>query len=362
MANVLDWPREYSAEVLSRVVESLRRGGLVIIPTDTVYSVIAPASAAGAVRSLRDLSDRTALALTEPAELHDWLPYLDGLAERLANHCWPGPLTLQSRAGIRAGLLARLPGEVQGLLLHEGYLSVRCSNHPIVGQLTRLAKEPLVLGELPGVARLEDLPESLKERAEVVINDGLTSLGQPASVVRVEGRRWELVQPGILSAELLADLALCRIVFVCTGNTCRSPLAMALCRRLLAEKLGCNVSDLTAQGFQVYSAGLAAIMGAEASAESVEIAQEMGADLIGHRSSPLTAELLGRADFLFAMTRGHLRLLEGLELDFGPMPRLLSPGGEDVFDPIGAATEVYRQCGQQILEYLRARLPELVEG
>src|SRR5262249_43476051 len=107
----------------------------------------------------------------------------------------------------------------------------------------------------------------------------------------------------------MADDFSCHILFVCTGNTCRSPLAQAMCARLLADRLGCEPADLPARGFSVQSAGLAAMIGAEATAEAVAVAREMGADLSGHKSQPLTRELLAQTDLLFTMTQAHLHIL-----------------------------------------------------
>jgi L-threonylcarbamoyladenylate synthase len=165
----------------------------------------------------------------------------------------------------------------------------------------------------------------------------------------------------VLEREILADLAQCRILFVCTGNTCRSPLAMALCRSLLAQRLGCAIGELAERGFLVLSAGLAAIMGDVASPEAVEVVREMGGDLEEHRSQPLTMDILAQADCLFTMTNSHLRMLQSLSQPAGPVPCMLSPAARDVTDPIGYDIGVYRQCARQILDCLEERLPYLLE-
>jgi len=108
----------------------------------------------------------------------------------------------------------------------------------------------------------------------------------------------------------------------------------------------------------VLSAGIAAMIGEEAAPEAIETARELGADLTGHRTQPLTREVLAQADHVVAMTRGHLRALARAG-NSGPVPRLLSGDGTDVGDPIGAPPEIYRQCAQQILGHLEALLPEL---
>lgn len=153
-----------------------------------------------------------------------------------------------------------------------------------------------------------------------------------------------------------ADVTPRSILFVCTGNTCRSPLAAALCRRLLAERLGCDVSELPARGFTVESAGLAAVPGVPATPEAVAVAAELGADLAGHLSRPLYPEALAAASDVLAMTHGHAMALAFRYPGLGPPARLL--GESDLDDPIGGDLTLYRACAAAIHAQLRRHLAE----
>jgi protein-tyrosine-phosphatase len=157
----------------------------------------------------------------------------------------------------------------------------------------------------------------------------------------------------------LRHMTACRILFVCTGNTCRSPLAEALCTKLLAERLGCAPEALPERGYEIGSAGLAAYPGNPASVEAVDVARELGADLSRHQSRPLTAALLLQADHLIAMTRSHLDALTIYNVPGGATPRLLSAEAADIPDPIGGSADIYRDCARQILHHLEALLPQL---
>src|SRR5262249_29161661 len=126
------------------------------------------------------------------------------------------------------------------------------------------------------------------------------------------------------------------ILFVCTGNTCRSPMAAAMCRKLLAERLQCTPAELPQHGYEVLSAGMAAYEGDRATPEAVEAVRELGVDLSSHASKPLTAELITRADYLITMTRGHQLAMLARYDECGPLPRLLDPEGNDIADPVGA--------------------------
>lgn len=149
-----------------------------------------------------------------------------------------------------------------------------------------------------------------------------------------------------------------RILFVCTGNTCRSPLAEVLSRKILAQHLGCEPEKLAERGYSIESAGLAALPGQEATPEAVEVAREHGCDLTSHRSRPVTENLLARTDLVVGMTRSHLVALLDVFSETGVVPRLLLPGGYDLEDPIGCELEVYRECARTIVRALEAWLPE----
>src|SRR5206468_8355544 len=112
------------------------------------------------------------------------------------------------------------------------------------------------------------------EHVGVVIADEAAAAPLAPTVVRVQDGSWAVTQAGSITAEMLHALMPTTIVFICTGNTCRSPLAAALCKKLLADRLGCTVEELPARGFLVLSAGLAAMMGMEASADAALVARE----------------------------------------------------------------------------------------
>ncbi|HUH12355.1 MAG TPA: hypothetical protein VMK65_04565 [Longimicrobiales bacterium] len=126
------------------------------------------------------------------------------------------------------------------------------------------------------------------------------------------------------------------ILFVCTGNTCRSPLAAVIADRLLRERGWTHV--------EVGSAGIAAGAGAGAAANALTVAREAGLDLSGHRTRSLTPELLGWADLVLAMGPSHLHAVE--RLGAGEKASLITEfareGAAGVPDPFGADLQAYR--------------------
>jgi protein-tyrosine phosphatase len=360
MPEVVDWRCCQPRDVVQRAVELLREGGLVVFPTDTGYALAASCRVPEAVSQVDQQANEGLLtiAVTGLAQLIDWVPQLSRLGCRLARNCWPGPLTIVVDADNAVEL--PLSEEIRGRVCCEGVVAFRAPAHDALQQavLSLPSSDPVIFGEVAITPGAKDW-QKWCDHAGMVIDDGPPWFDGPATVVRLEGNRWQMSRAGVLSDEQVEDLARCRIVFVCTGNTCRSPLAQALCAKLLADQLGCGVRELPQRGFIVQSAGLAAMMGAEAACEAVDIAGELGADLSGHRSQPLSHELLRQADFLFVMTRTHLQMLNSLEVFGGPAPRLLSPRGDDIPDPIGGSAEVYRECARAIVQHLEELLPEL---
>ncbi len=271
-----------------------------------------------------------------------------------------GPVMLRADAGFALGLWSRLPDGVRHNLVLDNRIGVRWPNHPIWRELRQFGI-PLVSTPIPAGSNAAEAAQLRGVHVACVVDAGQTARSAVPTVVRVAGRRIAVEQPGAMSAEQIDELALCRIVFICTGNTCRSPMAQALCTKLLADALGCPPGELKRRGFCVESAGLAAMTGAQASPDAVSVVGELGAELADHSSRMVTLEVLQWADYLFGMTAGHCWTLESVPAPI-PAPRILAIDGTDIADPIGGAWADYKTCAHQILESLQQRLPELLEA
>jgi protein-tyrosine-phosphatase len=150
-----------------------------------------------------------------------------------------------------------------------------------------------------------------------------------------------------------------RLLFVCTGNTCRSPLAEALARR--------GATDRGWDHFEVASAGVAASPGLAASDGSLRAAERHGLDLTAHRSRALTPEMAAWADLILVMSPGHLLRLD--EWDASSRAALLEPfalgddeGGDHqgIPDPFGSGDEQYEET-YRVLEKHVGRVLERLE-
>ncbi len=350
-------------EVLQKALDCWSGGQVVLFPTDTSYVATIPASSAPHFASLFGERGPPAVIVTGPEMALEWIPDMSVIGQRLIRRCWPGPVTLAFPFPKENSPALAWPETIKDVLSPDGRLHLRFPAHEALFQAVYTSPEPIVCIPVLGpdgneITRPEDVPENLP--AALVIADGNTYFGKSTTNLFVNQDHYEILQTGVVSAEEVHRLTLCQIVFVCTGNTCRSPLAEVLCKKLLSEKLGCRIEELPTKGFQVFSAGLVATEGAQASPEAVEVAQEMGVDLSPHQSRPLNAELFFSADYILTMTNSHLQALAGLDRGGASPAELLSPEGQDISDPIGQEKEVYQQCAQQIWHNLNQRLADFL--
>ena len=363
MPTVLEWsPTGDPSEFIRLVREALAAGALVVVPGDVGYVVLANPAAPATAQHLEAFAEYppSLLAYT-PDDASSYGLEVPVVAKRLMIRAWPAPLVV----GLPAGG-ATLPTEwsegVRQRLTADGLLRFRSPDHLLMEAIF-----PAVYAEGRGIPTLvmetflpnvEAAIERLGDAVALAVSAGEQKAGRP-TVVRTDAEGWRIVEEGEFGAEEVQRLAARIVLFVCTGNTCRSPLAEGLAKKLLADRFGCNQEELPARGFWMLSAGVAAYGGGPASPESADVAAEFGADLLAHRSRPVNPQLLLAADDVIAMTRGHASALAAQFPGIGPQPRLLC-GDDDLDDPIGASLDVYRDCAKTILNNLERFLPEWV--
>lgn len=350
-------------DVIHRACEKLTEGRLVSFPTETVYAVAASATSPLGIERLAAICpDRPGVLLLKSIEeARDYLPDLPAVARKLAKRCWPGPLIVSFSQEFVGGLYRALPPAARTATTGKsGHVAFRVASHDVLTAIQYLSPAPLVmLPEQDGLRTAKDVAQRFGEHVDLVIDGGPARFGEPATMVEIGRQGWQVSQPGVVSERALQRLASEIYLFVCTGNTCRSPMAEAIFRHSLAQRLGCAEDELEERGHLVVSAGLSAEPGSPAAPDAIELLSAEGIDLSGHESQPLTERLLNHVDHVFAMTRQHRAAILSERPDLEQTVQLLSPDRVDISDPIGGGRAEYEACKLDIERCVTAILHRL---
>jgi L-threonylcarbamoyladenylate synthase len=341
MATVLGLSgRDETDEALARAAAVLARGGVVAFPTDTVYGLGARVDRPEAIERIyrikrRDHSKPMARLVADVASARSAAGVWPRVAAKLARLYWPGALTI-----VAGGVGVRMPAHQDARAL-----AARAPGGLVATSANRSGEaEARTAGEIV---------ERLGGEIDLVL-DGGESGGAPSTVVVVEGDRLSVAREGGLGARELDEAARATVLFVCRGNTCRSPMAAALMERELASRGRADVA--------VKSAGTD--VGGESRGGASELARravaEIGCSLEAHEVTAVTPALLGRADWVYAMGRSQVERILDLLPEERDRVELVDPHGEEIADPYGGEFKAYARTRDALVRAVRERAADLV--
>ncbi len=343
---------------------ALQEGLLVGFATETVYGIAANAANAATMERLRELKSRPtrsfSVHLGRPQDAFRYVAHMPMPARMIIRKGWPGPVTLLAPTGGKLADAALGGAELYGRLVQDDTIGLRCPDEPVTIAMLQQAAVPVVapsanLAGAPSPRSAQDVLAALDGKIDLLLDSGPTRLGVDSTIVHVGADGWKIVRAGAVDAASVRRLATCTVLFVCTGNTCRSPMAAGLAVKVLCDELHCRPAELADRGWSVLSAGVYAGGESPATPEAAAAARKLGADISGHRSRKLTSELIHGADMIFCMTDLHVEEVCSLSPPDADKVQRLDPAGE-IPDPIGQSQDVYLRTGRRILQAVKDAL------
>lgn len=329
-------PKNIDYVLIKRAAQIIQKGGIVALPTDTVYGLGAYAGRKDVVDKLYNLKKRPrdkpfsfALGNVNKA-IKDYFDVLPPFGYRLMEKFWPGPLTIIYYTSSNEKVGVRIPAHiVTNKILNELGAAVYLPSANMSGQ-----KESSSAQEVENIFGNE---------VDLIVDGGKCVHSQPSTVVDLTSKPFKILRSGVVSEEdITKTFAKKRILFVCTGNSCRSPMAQFLLIKYLKE-----IRPYFDEQYEIISRGTYAPLGLRISPSVVSLLKESEdleiGDFFAQKLDRLT---ILSSDLIFTMEDSQSRHV----LELAPKAKgrvfnlkkfLFHVVQKDIPDPVGRDMAIY---------------------
>jgi tRNA threonylcarbamoyl adenosine modification protein (Sua5/YciO/YrdC/YwlC family) len=340
---------EDSPQFLNKVAATLRKGDIIALPTDTVYGLAVDGTNTDACEKLRVLKGRERKPFTFFISKSALREYTVITKQKIIDYFIPGPLTviLKKRAQV-------------GLPLTTEKIGVRIPQVHFINTLLSEYKNPLAVtsANVSGQAPLTSTTEISKQFPDIdlIINGGQLQ-SRPSTVlditttpptVKRKGKIPLLEIEKVYGKKVLMDSTVrFNVLFVCTANTCRSPLAEGIFKTMISEDY-----------CQVKSAGIVPMDGLPPAQFSLDVVQEYGGSIAHHQTKRVTQEMIEWADLILVMEFNHYNAIVDIAREAAVKTFLLKEYRRrvkynEVADPVGKDIHAYREAARDMLPSLK---------
>ncbi|MEO0142925.1 MAG: L-threonylcarbamoyladenylate synthase [candidate division WOR-3 bacterium] len=338
-----------SEEFYGRIVDALKKGAIIALPTDTVYGLAVDATYVSAKERLNSLKKRDNKPYTFFISKKNIPDYAIITKRKLIDYFLPGPITFILKRNPAAPIDAA-----------EKKIGIRIPDVHFIIKLLNCYDNPLIvtsanLSAQPPFTTPQEIADNFKE-IKLIIDGGILK-GAPSTILDLTTTPPTILRKGrvpILEIEkvygrriIIGDSLKFNLLFVCTGNTCRSPMAMGIIKTMVPEDY-----------LDVQTAGTAAIDGLPASPNARIVVKEFGGSIDNHRSRPINKELIDWADLILVMEYRHYETVLEISADSVAKTFLLKEYKRrtkynEVPDPVGRDLAFYRDCALDMYSSLK---------